>query len=149
MRSKQFLLCTALFGSLAAPLPALAQVRTEPFENQRIESVQVTIDNPSPDAALNSRVEDLVRRTLAAYPSSRFSEDRLIAALARLSRTPEIRATRHEVVNGSTGGVQLRVAVTLADGAAPQAEASPQFPTLYQSNGTLVRAKLETLAMYY
>ncbi len=149
MQSKHRLLVSALFASLLAPVPSLAQVRTEPFEHQRIESVQVTISNPSSDAALNSRVEDLVRRTLAAYPSSRFSEDRLIAALARLSRTPEIRTTRHEVVNGSTGGVLLRVDVTLADGAAPQAEASPQFPTLYQSNGTLVRAKLETLAMYY
>ncbi|MCV2357319.1 hypothetical protein LNV09_24505, partial [Paucibacter sp. B2R-40] len=149
MQSKHRLLGLALFCSLAGLQPSYAQVRTDPFEHQRIESVQVTIDNPSPDAALNSRVEDLVRRTLAAYPSSRFSEDRLIAALARLSRAPEIRATRHEVVNGSTGGVQLRVAVTLANGAAPPADASPQFPTLYQSNGTLVRAKLETLAMYY
>jgi len=149
MNSKLCISCLLVIGAVLAPFSSVGQVRTEPFEQERIESVQIAIVNPSQDAALNSRVEDLVRRTLAAYPSSRFSEERLIAALARLSRSPEIRSTSHEVLNGATGGVVLRVAVTLTDGTASSDAPLTQFPTLYQSNGTLVRAKFETLAMYY
>lgn len=151
MRSTFRLSALALLCGLAAPLTTLAQVKTEPFANQRIETVQVLISNPSADSALNSRIEDLVRRTLAAYPSSSFSEERLVASLARLSRVPEIQSVAHEVRNGATGGVVLQLDVTLrqAGTAAASVAAAPQFPNLYQANGSLLRAKLETLGMYY
>lgn len=150
MRSKPRLPCLALLFSLVLPVPALSQIKTEPFVDQRIESVQVSITNPVGDTALHSRIEDLVRRTVAAYPSSSYSEERLTAALARLSRVPEIKAVQHQLRPGATGGVVLELAVSLAQGGGeagvPQ---PPRFPNLYQSNGTLIRAKVETLAMYY
>lgn len=150
MRSTIRLLSLALTLSLGAPLTSWAQVKTEPFDEQRLESVGVVIVNPSPDAALNSRVADLVRRTVAAYPSSSYSEAGLMAALARLSRAPEIRSVAHALSVGSSGGVVLRLDVTLTQVQdAATAAPAPQFPNLYQSQGTLVRARFESLGMYY
>ncbi|MEL4177844.1 alginate export family protein [Roseateles sp. PN1] len=129
-------------------------MQTDPVSGQRIESIQVLIKNPSADTAFNGRVEDLVRRTIAVFPSDVYSELRLLSSLARISLMPEIQQAKHEATPGATGGVLLTIEVTLAErGAAgketPAAQVLPAFPTLYESNGTVVRAKLETLAMYY
>ncbi|MBY0237278.1 MAG: hypothetical protein K2W93_20035, partial [Burkholderiaceae bacterium] len=134
--------------------PASAQVQTDPVSGQRIESIQVLIKNPSADTAFNGRIEDLVRRTIAVFPSDVYSELRLLSSLARISLMPEVQQAKHEATPGATGGVLLTIEVTLAErGAAgketPAAQVLPAFPTLYESNGTVVRAKLETLAMYY
>ncbi|MFN5046687.1 alginate export family protein [Roseateles sp.] len=150
MRRNTRLPSLALLCSLVLPVPALSQIKTEPFADQRIESVHVAIVNPGTDAALHSRIEDLVRRTVAAYPSSSYSEERLTAALARLSRVPEIKSVQHQLRPGATGGVVLELEVSLAQGGSDAGAPAPvRFPNLYQSNGTLLRAKVETLAMYY
>lgn len=64
---------------------AVAQGLIDPERNLLIEAVQVRLVNPSTDAALNARLEDLVRRTLAAFPTERYAEERVAAALAPAS----------------------------------------------------------------
>lgn len=153
MQKKQQVFWVSLVVGLLFAGPSVGQVNTEPFAQQRIESVIVTLTNPSQDGALNSRVTDLVRRTLASYPSELYSDTQVLAALARLSRLPDISMAQHQVSQGVAGGVSLRVDVTLKqpqlDAAASSAPPRPSFPILHESNGTLVKAKLESLGMYY
>jgi len=128
----------------------------DPDRNLRIEAIEVKIANPSADAALNSRVEDLVRRSLAAFPADRYSDERVAASLARARRSAEIADVTYSPEFGPTGGVVLEVTVTLGD---VGTRAEPKgfftdaglrdFPVLYEYDGTLLRAKVEFLGMYY
>jgi hypothetical protein len=135
---------------------AWAQGLVDPGRNLPIEAVEVRLVNPSADAALNTRLEDLVRRTLAAFPSDRYARERVAASLARARRSPDIADISHTADFGPTGGVVLRIAVTLADGAAgagPRGalteRGAKDFPLLYDADGTLLLARVETLGMLY
>lgn len=144
-----------VFSCALGTSPAAAQtVDSEEF--QRIEAVRVSIANPSADAALNDRVADQVRRTLAIFPEQRFSSERVDFALTRAKRAPQVADITYTIDFGVTGGVVLNVSVTLKD---PEAAARPRgmlstgdprdFPVLYDSNGTFAKLKLETTALYY
>jgi hypothetical protein len=143
-------------GCLQA-LPARAQALTDPVTDRRVESVSVTIANPSSDQALNGRIEDFVRRSLGLFPSDRYSAEAARFALARARRSPDIADISQFIEAGPTGGVIVNVTVTLgktADGAdvprgMMQTGSSADFPVLYDHNGTYLRAKLEALSMYY
>lgn len=135
---------------------AAAQGLIDPGRNLLIEAVEVRLVNPSTDAALNSRLEDLVRRTLAAFPSDHYAEERVEASLARARRSADIADISQTVEFGPTGGVLLRIAVTLSEGgvrAGPRGaltrRGAKDFPVLYEADGTMLRAKVETLGMLY
>jgi hypothetical protein len=138
-------------------LPARSQALTDPVTDRRVESVSVTITNPSSDQALNERIEDFVRRSLGLYPSDRYSAEAARFALARARRSPDIADVSQTIEAGPTGGVVVNVTVTLgktAEGAdVPrgmiQTGRAADFPVLYDHNGTYLRAKLEALSMYY
>jgi hypothetical protein len=140
-----------IYGGVAA-----AQGVVDSEQNLRMEAVRVTIANPSPDPLLNSRIEDLVRRTMGAYPSDRYSPQAIGFSLARAKRSTQIADATHSIEFGQTGGVIVNVVVTLG---AEAAVAKPRgmlteggakdFPVLYDSNGTYLKLKLESLAMYY
>lgn len=138
-----------LSAALLALNPAQAQIQSDPFWQQRIESVDVRIVNPSGDAAFNGRIEDLVRRSVGLFPGQSLSQERLLATLSMLSRNPDIRSARPVLDTGPTGGVLVSVEVTLATTDAPAGRAPAAFPTLIDADGTVVKAKVETLAMYY
>lgn len=125
-------------------------------EFQSIEAVRVSIANPSADKPLNARIEDQVRRAISVFPSKRFTPETFDFALARAKRDARIGEIGYTVEFGPTGGVIVDVSVTLKE---PGALAQPRgmlstgeakdFPILYDSNGTFLKLKLESTAMYY
>lgn len=135
---------------------AAAQGVVDPEQNLRIEAVNISIENPSPDPLFNARIDDIVRQTLGTYPSDRYSPESIGFSLARAKRLGHIADASHNIEPGQAGGVILNVVVTLG---ADAAEAKPRgmltesgakdFPVLYDSNGTFLKLKLESLAMYY
>lgn len=142
-----------LFGTLA-PQGAYAQgvAGTDPYNNQRIENVQVRIANPSADAGLNARVQDRVRATLAQFPGERFSQQKLEFQLSQMRRIRDVGSVDYEVSFGSNGGLDLAVEISLGDSAAAGPRGlsfGGQFPTIYEKDGTFIRFKLDMLALYY
>ncbi len=68
-----FALSAALSGMT---WPAKAQVGIVDIDSGlRIETVSITISNPSDDPAVNSRIEDSLRRRLAVYPNQVYSRE--------------------------------------------------------------------------
>jgi hypothetical protein len=150
-------LALALSVMIASSETALAQSAAgDPLEERTIETVSVTIANPSSDAALNDRVTDAVRRSLALFPGARFSDDRAAAAIGQARRNPAIAAVDYDLDPGIRGGVDVDVVVTLVDAANPQEGNGflltgdrADLPLLYDQGGTVLRFKLEALTLYY
>ena len=151
-------LVAALFAALLmAALPALAQSYAgNPFEDRPVGTVTVTIVNPSKDAALNQRITDSVRRSLALFPGSAFSNDRANAAVGLARRNPAIADVAFDLAPGAAGSLDVSVTVTLTDASNQQTERGyfltgdrGDLPLLYDRNGTVLRYKLEILSLYY
>jgi hypothetical protein len=142
---------------LLVPAVASAQQGIVDIDNGlRIESVTITLANPSEDPGVNSKVEDTLRRRLAVYPNEIYSPAAVDFALAIARRNLPLDSAVQSVTPGATGGVALEILVTLGDEAQlgrPRgllATGRPaDFPVLYDYNGTFVTAKLETLGIYY
>ena len=150
------LLVGLVLSGIAAPAWAQGSVDTGPFDNREIETVTITIANPSPDAAFNDRVEDSVRRSLGLFPRARFSEQRVTFALAQARRASGAADITYVAEPGLTGGVDLAVTVVLPDGrGAPEGRGfaltgdRKDFPLVYDRNGTLIKFRLDLLALYY
>jgi hypothetical protein len=118
--------------------------------------VRVSIANPSRDPAVNSRVEDQVRRTISLFPNEFFSRSQFDFALSRAGRVAGVAAATWEQSFGPTGGVIVDIRITLRDEAAAGGAAgvfagggATAFPVLYDSSGMFFKAKLEALSMYY
>ncbi len=146
----------AVAGSVMGFAPALAQSASpsDPFTGLPIEQVEIVLANPSPDAALNGRVTDGVRRRLAIFPGARYSPDRTNFALAQARRTPDVVKLEPSIGFGDRNGLVLTVTVTLADAATAgdtrgQVASGQGFPILYDRDGTFVRAKVEAMVMAY
>jgi hypothetical protein len=157
--SGRWLRILALAGiALATGQGARAQAVGVADAGQRllIESVTVTLVNPSADPALNSRAEDAVRRALALFPGQRYDEERLAFVDAIARRNPDIGRITNTVRPGRIGGLDILVAVELAD---PVADArgigtlitgqTEDLPTLYDRGGTLLRFRFDVLSMFY
>ncbi len=154
--------CLGLFAAIVAGLfwiasPVFAQsYAVDAFDNRLIGNVTVSIVNPSSDPALNDRVTDTVRRALALFPRTRFSEARVIFAIGQARRNPAVSAIDYALTPGSLGTVDVDLTVTLTDSANPDVgegfvltgEAS-DFPLIYDKGGTRLQFKLEALALYY
>lgn len=135
----------------------LAQTYTiNPLEDLPVETVTVKITNPSNDAAFNQRIEDAVRKSLALFPGSIFSEERAAFAIAKARRNPDIADIQYSLSPSARAGLNVAVAVTLADAAHPRKgegfflTGNPKdFPLAYDNNGSVLRFKLELLNLYY
>lgn len=154
------LLATAVvlgFGALSAIVPdAHAQIIAFEDSAARIEKVDVKVLNPSPDAAVNARIVDLIRRELRAFPDRTFSRAAAEVALARVRRTSPVSETAIIVTPGATGGVVVTIEVTLTDERSTTAARGyaltgdlSDLPVLYDRDGTYVIGKLEMLTMAY
>jgi hypothetical protein len=153
------LLAALILGAVALPLPRHAEAQSyaaAALDNRPVGAVSVTIANPSADAALNDRVTDAVRRALALFPGTRFSQDRADAAVGQARRNPAIAAIAYDIAPGATGTVDVAVTVTLVDAANPQQGEGwfltgdrSDFPLAYDQGGTRLQFKLEALTLYY
>jgi hypothetical protein len=153
------LVAALLLGTVVLPLPRAAEAQsyaTPALDNRPVGTVSVTIANPSADAALNDRVTDAVRRSLALFPGTRFSQDRADAAIGQARRNPAVAAIAYDIAPGTTGTVDVAVTVTLVDDANPQQGEGwfltgdrSDFPLAYDQDGTRLQFKLEALTLYY
>ncbi|MCA3551551.1 MAG: hypothetical protein IOC76_02640, partial [Rhodobacter sp.] len=53
-----------------APARAQGAGLADPFNNAQIETVSIRLANPGPDAGLNDRITDTVRRALSFFPGT-------------------------------------------------------------------------------
>lgn len=141
--------------TLAAP-PLVAQGVASDERGMRVEAVNVRFRNPSADPLINARVEDQIRRAVSLFPREEFAREQFEFALSRTRRLADVADASYDISFGPTGGVIVDVYVTLRDAAAAGAARGvlgdggwKDFPTLYDSDGLFLRARLETLAMYY
>jgi hypothetical protein len=125
-------------------------------ESGRLESLDIRIDNPSPDAALNSRVIDRIRVGLGVFVGDHFSRTIAEFNLAKARRASPITRTTLQVTPGPTGGVSVAIVATLGSAAATAAGRGAlisgtigDFPVLIDRDGTFVKARLEGVSMYY
>lgn len=124
-------------------------------EGRLIESIDVVLANPSADAAANDRVIDLIRRNIGLFPGATFNRAELEIAIARASRQAPVASAELEVGSGRSGGVALTINATLSDkilrtdrGYLVSGD-TKDLPILYDSEGTIIVGKLETLSMLY
>lgn len=151
------LLGATLSLSFCATSPLLAQsYAADAFDNRPVGVVAINIANPSPDTALNDRVTDAVRRSLALFPGSLFSEDRAVFAIGQARRNAAIARIDYDLAPGASGTVDVVVTVTLTDDANPQRGEgyfitgnTADLPLLYDQGGTRLQFKLEALTLYY
>lgn len=129
---------------------------TEGYLSLPVESVEITIENPSRDQAFNERITDTVRRSLALYPGERFQEDHAAFAIARARRNPSIADVTYTYSLGANSGLDVVFTIKLRDGAVTDdgrgyllTNNAAELPVLYDKSGTYVRAKLEALSLYY
>ncbi len=139
-----------------APARAQGAGLADPFNNAQIEAVSIRLANPGPDAGLNDRVTDSVRRDLSFFPGTLFSQDRAAFAIGRALRNPDVADITYDLGFGRAGGLDVQVTVTLAAagqtgrGRGYAITGNPKdFPLIYDRNGTVLRFKLDTLGLYY
>ena len=139
-----------------APARAQGVGLADPFNNARIETVSIRLANPSPDAGLNDRITDTVRRALSFFPGTLFSQDRAAFAIGRALRNPDVADITYDLGFGRAGGLDVQVTVTLATagqtgtGRGYAITGNPKdFPLIYDRNGTVLRFKLDALGLYY
>ena len=152
------LIALVLAFALPGGQPALAQSygADQGYLSLPIESVDITITNPSGDAAFNDRVIDGLRRYLAFYPGDLFNENRASFAIARARRSPQLANITYDFALGRGGGLAVTFRITLADGAQTElgqgyliTNDKADLPVLYDLNGTRVKVKFEAMSLYY
>jgi len=147
------LLCSVLTGA-----PALAQGfgSAGGLTDRPVSSVGIRLTNPSPDAAVNDRVTDTVRRALGLFPGQTYSRERIGFATGAARRNRDVGGIEHTATPARDGGVDVVVEVTLAEGAAAGAGRGflltgerRDLPILYDRGGTVLRFRLDSLALFY
>lgn len=147
-----------LLWALLPGLPAFAQGfgASGGLADRPVSSVEIRLVNPSADPAVNDRVTDTVRRTMALFPGQSYSRERIGFAAGVARRNRDVGTVDHTAMPATDGGVDVVVEVTLAD-AATAAEGRGFFltgdrrdlPILYDRGGTLLRVRFEALALTY
>ncbi|WP_108869172.1 alginate export family protein [Aquimarina aquimarini] len=128
----------------------------DPYDNRRIEEVQIIISNPSKDSILNNRIQEKVRQDLNVFPDNKFSRNQVEFSLSLSRRDSRIASTMIEPQFGATGGVILTIYVVIGTDVGELSEKGflktkeiTDLPRLYDSRGTFIRLKLEALAIHY
>ena len=144
-----------LLTSLGSP-PAAAQSPSPGVPQERLESLEVKLDNPSPDEALDRRIIDQIRSGLSVFPGEAFDRTQAEVQLARVRRLTMVSGARIEVEPGRTGGVAVLIRATLAPSAAAAegrgaliSGRAADLPVLYDRDGTYLRMRLEGIGMHY
>lgn len=147
------MLAVFFLGSLTG---GLAQAQTPSSDEGRVvESIDVVLANPSGDTAANGRVIDLIRRSIGLFPGASFNRAEVEIAIARASRQAPIASAELVVDTGRSGGVALTINATLSDQILREDRGylvtgdAKDLPILYDSEGTILVGKLETLTMLY
>lgn len=147
------ILAVLFLGSLTG---GLAQAQTPSSDEGRVvESIDVVLANPSGDTAANGRVIDLIRRSIGLFPGASFNRAEVEIAIARASRQAPIASAELVVDTGRSGGVALTINATLTDQILREDRGylvtgdAKDLPILYDSEGTILVGKLETLTMLY
>lgn len=150
------LVVSATFTWLPGAQRAWAQASIGPDEGQRIAEIRVRLMNPSPDKALNDRAIDQFRRGLAVYPDDHFYRTLVDFALNRATRAAGLASASYDIGFADTGGLTLTFDLRLGDSAAAGAPrgmlatgTTSDFPVLYDSGGTYVKVKAESIALHY
>jgi hypothetical protein len=145
-----------IFAGLLHARPAVAQSAVALQDEGRIESIDVRIENPSPDRALNDRLKDRIRSGLGLFPGELFSRATAEFNLARARRGAPIAKTTLVVGSGLSGGLAVSVLVTLGAAASTSegrgalvTGSAADLPVLYDRAGTFLRMRLESIGMYY
>jgi hypothetical protein len=140
------------------PDGALAQGygASEGFLSLSVETITITITNPSAEQAYNDKITDTFRRSLGVYPGGQFREDYAAFAIARARRNPDIADITYSYSLGRGGGLDVQFSITLAKGARIDSgrgylitNNAADLPVLYDRDGTYVRARFEALSLYY
>lgn len=129
---------------------------TEGYLSLPVETLTVTIENPSGDQAFNGRTTDAVRKSIGLYPGELFTEDQAAFVIARARRNPNIADINYSYALGTSGGLDVTFTIKLQDGSAPETgrgylltRNADDLPVLFDKEGTYVRTKLEALSLYY
>lgn len=147
------LLCSVLPGA-----PALSQGfgSAGGLTDRPVSSVEIRLTNPSPDAAVNDRVTDTVRRALGLFPGQTYSRERIGFATGAARRNRDVGGIDHTATPARDGGVDVVVEVTLDEGAAAGVGRGflltgerRDLPILYDQGGTVLRFRLDSLALFY
>lgn len=124
-------------------------------EDLRIEAVNIRIENPSADDAVNRRVVDQVRSTLNQFPAERFSRANVDFAMIRAKRVSGVATAEYTVSPSDRGNLVIDVLVTLTDESANASGRGmlvngwPDFPVVYDANGSYAKLKVEYLGLHY
>lgn len=145
----RFALLTLALVFLSIPRPAIAQGLVESESGLTIEAIHIRFNEPGYDAAIDRRIEDKVRTTIAMFPRERFSREVFDFAMSRARRIPELSDATYDVTFGEAGGVVIDIALTLRKGVPTKDSPRARFPILYDAPGAYVKAKVEALGMYY
>jgi len=144
--------------ALAAMRPDSGQAQSSAaiLEDARIERVNIRIENPSPDRAVDERLADRIRSGLGLFPGDVFSRVTAEFNLALARRGTPIAKAVLSTSPGETGGVTVSVLVTLGPAvAAPDGRGAlltgrvSDLPVLYDRAGTFLRMRFESISMYY
>ena len=124
-------------------------------DGRSIEQVVVYLRNPLPDAGSNEQLLQRLRNTFSVWAGGNFSQLITVTNLARVQRLPEVREAEVRLYTSKqSGGVILVLLVTLQPIAEPPQSRTPpisgwlatgraeQFPRLYQSDRTFIKAIL-------
>jgi hypothetical protein len=125
---------------------------TDPYTNRTIETVRITIANPSDDEGLNARVEDRVRTSLGLFPGARFSEQQVQFQLSQARRVRDVADVAYDLSFAPGGGLAIDVEVTLGEGAEAEGRGlsfGGEFPVIYERDGTFLSFRLDALGLYY
>lgn len=137
-----------------SPAPVLAQ-SARADDSQIVEKIEVVLLNPSPDATVNQRVSDLIRRSLNLFPGMTFNRTEVQLALSRSIRQAAIADAQLEVTPGSAGGVIVTISAQLGDKVSREDRGylltgeTGDLPILFDRDGTIIVGKLEALTMLY
>jgi hypothetical protein len=152
-----FLAAAILTISQTEVLAQVGLANSGPFDERQIESVEITIVNPTQDTAFNQRLKDAVRRGILLFPNERYNEDAISLAITQVvRRNPQIANIDFEPRPAALGGVDVRVTVTLGSGVQPVGGRGmaatgkvSDFPLILDRNGTVLKFKLDLFALMY
>ncbi|MCZ8103503.1 MAG: alginate export family protein [Burkholderiales bacterium] len=137
----------AIIFALWSHAPASSQT-PGPDGNYRIEAIVLIFEGTTRQEAAGRAFEDKLRSALNIFPGSTYGNLFLDFGLQKVRRLPGVKDARLVLVDGDTGGVILRLIVTLTDtpGTAPR---EPGFPVLAHGDDWLVKLKLTAQGLGY
>lgn len=139
-------------------IPTVTLANTFPYEesgNIRVDTINVSLINPTQDQTLNQRIVDQIRKDIAIFPGEIVSAERLDFITTRVRNTLRLDSLSYDAETSMGGGLNLTLKARLNDKQSLTQKGylidknKKTLPLLYDSNGKYLKAKLELLSMYY